>query len=233
MSKSYGQFCPVAQAAEILAERWTPLVVRELLAGSRRFNDIHRGVPLMSPSLLSRRLRTLEDAGLVRRCAGDDGASEYQLTQAGRELGPLIEGLGKWGKRWVGREARSHELDPGLLMWDMHRRLQLERLPERRTVVHFELTDVPSKRRYYWLVIEGGGVDVCLKDPGFTVDLYVAGDLRTLTVVWTGDVSLNQAVRRGAVRLSGPQRLVRQFKSALMLSAFANIQRAPDSDRVR
>lgn len=226
MPKSYGQFCPVAQAAEILAERWTPLVVRELLAGSRRFNEIHRGVPLMSPSLLAQRLRTLEDAGLVLRRAAGDGASEYKVTEAGVELGPVIECLGSWGKRWARREVRPEEHDPGLLMWDLHRRLRVDRFPDQRTVIHFELTDVSSKRRFYWLVIENGAVDVCLKDPGFEVDLYVAGDLKTLTAVWVGDLTLDQAIRRDAIRLSGPRALSRSFKSSLMLSVFANVKRA-------
>lgn len=226
MPKSYGQFCPVAQAAEILAERWTPLVVRELLAGSRRFNEIHRGVPLMSPSLLAQRLRTLEDAGLVQRRVAGDGASEYQVTEAGVELGPVIECLGNWGKRWARREVRQEEHDPGLLMWDLHRRLRVDQFPDRRTVIHFELTDVSSKRRFYWLVIENGAVDVCLKDPGFEVDLYVAGDLKTLTAVWVGDLTLDQAIRRDAIRLSGPRALSRSFKSSLMLSVFANVERA-------
>lgn len=226
MSKSYGQFCPVAQAAEILAERWTPLVVRELLTGSRRFNDIHRGVPLMSPSLLSQRLRTLEDAGLVERYATSDGASEYHLTRAGRELGPVIEGLGKWGKRWARREIPPEELDPGLLMWDLHRRLRVDRFPDRRTVVHFEIMDMPAKRRYYWLVVDGATVDICLKDPGFDVDLHVAADLKTLTAAWIGDESLNRAIDEGAIRLTGPRSLCRQFKSSLMRSVFADVKRA-------
>lgn len=226
MSKSYGQFCPVAQAAEILAERWTPLVIRELLTGSHRFNDIHRGVPLMSPSLLSQRLRSLVDAGLIERHELSNGPNEYHLTEAGRELGPVLEGLGKWGKRWARLEVRPEELDPGLLMWDLHRRLRVDRLPDRRTVIHFEITDMPAKQRYYWLVVERATVDVCLKDPGFGVDLHVAADLKTLTAVWVGDVSLNRAIDADAIRLAGPGSLCRQFKSSLMLSAFAGVKRA-------
>lgn len=232
MSKSYGQFCPVAQAAEILAERWTPLVIRELLAGSRRFNEIHRGVPLISPSLLSQRLRTLEDAELVERRKAEDGASDYHLTQAGLELEPVIAGLGKWGKRWARREVRPEEHDPNLLMWDLHRRLRMDRFPNRRIVVHFELTDVSTKQRFYWLVIEDGSVDICMKDPGFEVNLYVTGELRTLTSVWVGDMSLDQAIRQDSIRFSGPRGLSRSFKSSLMLSVFANVERARKSDRV-
>ncbi|MDX1604798.1 MAG: helix-turn-helix domain-containing protein [Candidatus Competibacterales bacterium] len=229
MSRSYGQFCPVAKAAEILAERWTPLVVRELLCGSRRFNDIRRGVPQMSPTLLSQRLRTLEEEGLVERgpVAGDT-VVEYRLTPAGQALQPVIEGLGTWGKRWVRREIRSEELDAGLLMWDIHRRLRLDRVPEGRTVLRFELTDRPSKQRFYWLVIEQNRVDICLKDPGFEVDLYIGADLRTLTGIWLGDVAFESALHEGWLTLHGPRYLVRRFRSWLALSVFAHIERKPD-----
>ena len=225
MARSYGQFCPVAKAAEILAERWTPLVIRELLCGSQRFNDLRRGVPLMSPSLLSQRLKTLEDQGLVERRDLEDGGVEYHLTRAGRALQPVVEGLGAWGKRWVRREVDSDDLDPGLLMWDIHRRLHVDRFPDQRTVLRFELTDMPSKRRFYWLVIDRGKVDICLKDPGFEVDLYIAVDLRTLTEVWLGDLALDKAIRTCALELHGSRRLTRQFRSWLQLSLFAEVER--------
>lgn len=227
MTRSYRQFCPVAKAAEILAERWTPLVIRELLCGSRHFNDLRRGVPLMSPSLLSQRLKYLEDQGLVER-RGDlkGGGSEYRLTRAGRELQPVVEELGTWGKRWVRRETtETDDLDPGLLMWDIHRRLYVDRFPERRTVLRFELTDVPAKRRFYWLVIDRGKVDICLKDPGFEIDLYIAVDLATLTGVWLGDIPLDRAIRRRALELGGPPALRRQFQDWLQLSMFAQVAR--------
>lgn len=225
MVKSYRQFCPVAKAAEIVAERWTPLVIRELLSGSHRFNDLRRGVPLMSPSLLSQRLKFMEDEGLVERRRDEDGTA-YHLTRAGTELMPVIEALGTWGKRWVRRQAGSAEdLDPGLLMWDIHRRLRIDRFPSRRTVLRFDLTDVPSKARYYWLVIDRGTVDICLKDPGFEVDLYVAVDLETLTGVWLGDCPLDKAVLSGAIDLHGPSELIGRFKTWLMLSVFADIER--------
>lgn len=227
MAKSYRQFCPVAKAAEILAERWTLLVVRELLCGSQHFNDLRRGVPLMSPSLLSQRLRFLEDQGVVARRRPSAGAgSEYHLTRAGRELQPVIEGLGAWGKRWVRREAtQSDDLDPGLLMWDIHRRLHVDRFPERRTVMRFELTDVPAKRRFYWLVIDGGKVDICLRDPGFDIALYIAVDLPTLTGIWLGDIALDHAIRTRALTLHGARSLRRQFQTWFKLSLFAGVTR--------
>lgn len=226
MAKSYRQFCPVAKAAEIIAERWTPLIIRELLAGSHRFNDLRRGVPLMSPSLLSQRLKSLEDQGLVERRADNDGdAGDYHLTQAGEELLPVIEALGAWGKRWVRREAASDDSDPGLLMWDIHRRLNTERFPDRRSVLKFEFTDVPSKARNYWLVIDRGKADVCLKDPGFEVDLYIAVDLSTLTAIWLGDTTFERATRSEAMTLHGPRMMIRHFKAGLKLSVFAGIDR--------
>lgn len=225
MPIDYGQFCPVAKAAEIVAERWTPLVIRELLSGSQRFNELRRGVPLMSPSLLSQRLKRLEDEGLVEK-RDDDGGTRYELTRAGRELMPVIEALGTWGKRWVRRETQEEDdLDAGLLMWDIHRRLNIDRFPARRTVLKFDLTDVPSKARFYWLVIERGKVDICLKDPGHEIDLYITTDLKTLTAVWLGDIPIAQALRQETLRLDGPRELARDFKSWLKLSLFADIER--------
>jgi len=228
MVREYRQFCPVAKAAEIVAERWTPLVIRELLSGSHRFNELRRGVPLMSPSLLSQRLSTLEDAGIVARHTHGDGGVEYRLTRAGEELLPVVEALGTWGKRWIRREVNADDRDPGLLMWDIHRRLHIERFPARRTVLRFELTDVPPRRRFYWLVVHNQRVDICLRDPGFEVNLYIATDTRTLTAVWLGDSSLEQAMGNNTVRCHGPRASIRQLGSWLALSAFAHVDRATD-----
>lgn len=228
MSTGYGQFCPVAKAAEVLTERWTPLVVRELLSGSQRFNELRRGVPLMSPSLLSQRLKRLEDEGLITRSTDKNG-TRYQLTRAGEELMPVVQALGTWGKRWIRRRADGNDLDPGLLMWDIHRRLHVDRFPARRTVLQFDLTDAPSKTRYYWLVVDRGSVDICLKDPGFDVDLYIAVNLETMTAVWLGDIPISQAIRQNELILEGSRDLQRQFKNWLQLSHFADVEREPMS----
>lgn len=209
--KSYGQFCPVAKAAEVVAERWTPLVLRELFSGSVRFNDLRRGVPLMSPTLLSRRLKELEQAGVVRRARGAGRGAEYHLTESGRALWPVIEQLGAWGRRWALSEITSRDLDAGLLMWDLRRCTVVERLPPGRTVVKFEFTGTTSGKRLWWLVIEDGEVELCLLDPGFEVDLHVRTALRTLTEVWLGRRSCADAVRSGAIALTGPVRLARAF----------------------
>ena len=225
----YGQFCPVAKAAEIVAERWTPLVLRELLCGSRRFGELHRGVPLMSRTLLAGRLEQLEDAGIVRSVARPRGRGrEYHLTAAGEELRPLIDCLGEWGQRWARAQVGRGDLDAGLLMWDIHRRVNRDALPAERVVARFDFRGVPAAPRYprtWWLVLERRGADLCLRDPGFPVDLVVSADLRALTRVWMGDVRLAAAVRAGLVRLDGPRALVRAFPTWLALSEFAGVAR--------
>ncbi len=221
--KGYGQFCPVAKALEVVGERWTPLIIRELLCGSRRFNELRRGVPLMSPSLLAQRLRTLERAGVIRREKTRSGnAWSYLLTPAGEELRPLVEGLGVWGSRWVRSRLGRDDLDPGLLMWDIRRRLDARRLPPRRLTIRFEFTDTARKFRHWWLVVDDE-VDLCLTDPGFDVDLCVSGKLKDLTAVWSGDLRMAPALQTGLLQLSGPHRLRRALVSALQLGAFAGV----------
>lgn len=206
---SYGQFCPVSKAAEVVCERWTPLIVRELLAGSSRFNEIKRGLPTCSPAMLSKRLRELEAAGVVTRAA-DDGSVSYQLTAAGWELFPLIQGLGEWGQRWARSRYDEDELDPGVLMWDVRRYLA-PGLAERRVVLLFRFPSTALKRRSYWVLVEPDAVDICLTDPGIDVDVTVTADLRALTKVWMGDVTFRGAVRDGAIALDGPSALTRRI----------------------
>ena len=225
----YGQFCPVAKAAEIVAERWTPLLLREFLCGSQRFADLHRGVPLMSRALLAQRLRQLEDAGIVRSAPKPRGRGrEYSLTAAGQELRPVIERFGEWGQRWARNQLGREDLDPGLLMWDIHRRINVERLPERRVVVRFDFRGVPRASRRpttWWLLLQRPDVDLCLKDPGFDVDLVVHADVTALTRVWMGDVRLGDAMRQQLIRLDGLRVFVRAFPTWLALSSFAGVPR--------
>jgi DNA-binding HxlR family transcriptional regulator len=220
----YGQFCPVAQALEIVGERWTLLVVRELLCGNYRFNEILNGVPLMSRSLLAQRLKTLEEAGLVERQLRPDGKTHaYQLTTAGRELEPIIMGLGTWGQRWARRPYRDDELDPVLLMWDMHRNLDLNRVPD-RALVMFWFRDLDSKRSRYWLRIAKPDVELCLTHPGFDVDLSIETTLRTMVEVWMGHRELAEALGSGAIRLEGPSHFTQEFPGWLLLNDFARIE---------
>jgi DNA-binding HxlR family transcriptional regulator len=220
----YGQFCPVAKALELLAERWTLLIIRELLMGSRRFNDLSRGVPLMAPSMLSQRLKTLAEGGiLVRERSADSHSYEYRLTAAGEELRPLIMQLGTWGQRWSRSSMESHDLDAGLLMWDIRRNLHVDKLPQQRAVIHFEFADAPKGMRRWWLVIDEGEVDLCLEDPGTEVDVTLSTSVRTLTRIWMGDLSLAQARTQGILKVLGPARLVRCLGDWLGASTFAHV----------
>ena len=219
MSASYGQFCPVAKAIELLDERWTLLVVRELMMGSRHFNDLRRGLPRMSPALLSKRLQSLARAGVVERWE-DGNRVSYQLSRAGKELEPIVEALGSWGIRWV-PEIGDEDLDPHLLMWDIHRNIATEALPEGRTVLRFAFNDVPQASRDWWIVVNSDGIDVCDADPGFDVRVAVETDLRTLTLVWRGDLSWTSAQQSGALELIGGSTERRAFPGWLKLSPLA------------
>ncbi len=222
----YGQFCPVAVACEVFAERWTPLILRELFAGSRRFSEIRRGMPLISRALLTQRLRHLEDVGVIESRPAGRGR-EYRLSQAGAEFHGVIEGLGAWGQRWIHGRASAENLDAMLLMWNIRRRLAVDRLPDRRIVVRFDFRGVPAGRgpSTSWLVASRSEVDVCLKDPGFGIDLVVAADLGAFTRVWLGDISFEQAVRAREIRLDGPRELLRAFPGWLLLSHYAGVVR--------
>jgi DNA-binding HxlR family transcriptional regulator len=223
MHGEYGQFCPVALASEVLAERWTLLVVRELLAGARRFNQIRRGVPRLSGTLLKQRLATLEYAGIVTHSSAAGGPS-YQLTHAGRALKPIVRSIGEWGQRWA-RDIEARDLDPGWLVWSMHRRLNVAAMPPGRTVIEIEFVDAPAASRRFWLVHCDGAVDVCLKDPGFDTAVRVMSRVRTLAEVWRGIRSLRSEVRAGTVTLQGPAHYRRAFPQWLLLSAYAHIRR--------
>ena len=219
----YGQFCPVAKAMELLDERWTLLVVRELLMGSRHFNDLRRGVPRMSPALLSKRLRTLTRAGVVERRT-NGGRVTYALTEAGTELRPIVEAFGQWGARWV-PAIGDEDLDPQLLLWDVHRNLDLDAMPDGRTVLCFRFPDVPARASRWWITVDSTGVDVCDEDPGHPVTLTVEAPLRTLTDLWRGELDWGAAGRAGLV-LDGPQWARRALPRWLRLSAFAAVPRA-------
>lgn len=223
---SYGQFCTVARGSEILCERWTPLVIRELLCGSRRFNDLHRGVPRMSTSLLARRLQTLEAAGVVRRTAVGK-VWEYGLTPAGEELRPIVMALGHWGSRWVGSRLREDELDAGFLMWDIRRFVRIDELPARPIVICFRIPDAHEGERMWWLVIENGAADLCRDDPGRAPTLVVESTLRALTEIWSGDLAPAQALASGSVRVEGNRRDAARLWDWLGTSAFAPSRRRP------
>lgn len=222
-SSSYGQFCPVAMAAEIVCSRWTALVLRELLCGTTRFNDLRRGVPLMSPTLLSKRLKELEEAGVITTVpTGQPGVVEYKLTEAGEDLRPVVMSLGFWGQRWVEKSLSLKNLDPSLLMWDMRRSLDPTPLPKRRCAINFLYPDVQSSKRSWWLVVdESGKVDLCATNPGFEIDLYVTSPLRSMTAIWMGFATVAAEVDAGNVELIGDAEIAKSMQRWLGLSPFS------------
>ena len=219
----YKQFCPVAMAAEVLCTRWTMVLLRELLAGSTRFNDLRRGVPKMSPTLLAQRLRDLEQAGVVARrpVKAEKSVFEYRLTDAGEELRPIVIAMGTWGQRWVESQLSLRNLDPSLLMWDMRRNLNPAPLPNQRVVIQFLYHDLPKSKQDWWLVVEPDGeVDLCWSEPGFEVDLFVTTDLRTMTAIWMGLQTVRESSK--SIKFDGSRKLQRSMQTWLGLSPFAS-----------
>lgn len=226
--QSYGQFCPVAKAAEILGERWTPLIIRELLCHPQSFNELRNGVALISPTLLSNRLKTLEHRGIVRRdCAGKGVV--YCVTDAGEELRTVITEMGVWGQRWARSNLTWEDLDPTLLMWDIHRRLDTGQFPVERTVIRFEFNDCPPATRLWWLVVESSEVDVCLKDPGYDIDLFIRSSLNVMTGVWMGDRTLQEALNSHAIQLAGDTALKESLPDWFLLNVFSDVKPAINS----
>lgn len=215
--RTYAQYCPIVRAVEVLGDRWTLLIVRDMLIGATRFNELARGLPGLSRALLARRLRQLVNADLVRRTP--DG---YALTRAGEELRPLVFGLADWGARYAFGDPQPEELDPELLMWWMHGRIDTSALTK-RAVVQVEIAD---RRRKYWLVLEPGDASVCYTDPGFDIDAVLAADLATLYRMWEGEIEFRHAVRAGDINLTGARWIVRGLPDWLQLSEVAPIVRA-------
>ena len=211
--KAYGQYCPISRAVEVLGERWSVLIVRNMLCGATRFNDLARCNPRLSRTLLAKRLRQLERAGIVDHI-GDD----YLLTRAGQELRPIVFGLGEWGARWQFDDPRATELDPQLLMWWVHTRLDYSHVPDRRIVFAFRFSD---QRDRFWIVRDSSGPSVCTFDPGFDVDATIDTDLSTMYQVWLGKLDLRSAIRSGRVELSGEPGIVRRLPDVFELSPIA------------
>jgi DNA-binding HxlR family transcriptional regulator len=220
---TYGQYCPVAKAMEVLDERWTILIVRELLFGSEHFNDLRRGLPRISPALLSKRLQTLVRAGVVTR-SRVAGRTRYRLTPRGHELKPLIDGLGAWGVRWIG-DLGDEDLDPHLLMWEIHRKAPIQAWPNNRTTLAFRLSGVSPKVSSWWLIGDDGHIDVCDSDPGYDVTATISGSLRTLTQIWRGDVSWSRALIDSSVSIDGPSHVRRAVPAWIGRSQFAAVPR--------
>jgi DNA-binding HxlR family transcriptional regulator len=214
----YGQFCPVARASEIFAERWTPLVLREILVGRHHYSEILKGCHRISPSLLGQRLRTLEAVGVIETRPNPAGrGSTYHLTDAGRQLGELVVALGNWGQSWL--ELQPRHLDSDVLMWAILTHLHLDRLPPQRRVVRFEFRD---EKKRYWLVLRRDDPDICYSDPLYGDDLVIRTDLEALTRVYLGQLSLADAQRCGLLETEGPRELARSLAAWFPVSSFAS-----------
>jgi DNA-binding HxlR family transcriptional regulator len=219
---AYSTYCPIAKAAEILTERWTLLVLRDLLLGASRFNDFRRSIPLMTPAILSKRLKTLQEVGIINRTPCK-GGWEYQLTEAGSELKPLVDAAGEWGQRWARSKLPRGELHPSTLIWDIHRFLKTDNLPVGRTVVHVIFSDI-VKMKLWWLVIRSGEVDVCLEDPGYEADLTINCNLLTLTQVFMGVIPLARTLKSGKLKLTGDFRLIKSMPLWFGLMPFSSVE---------
>ena len=221
-NSSYSQFCPVAMAAEILSPRWTLVLLGEMLSGSTRFNEIRRGVPRMSPALLSKRLKELEVAGVVERIGSNADFPEYHLTERGRELRPIIMSIGAWAQKWIDTDVAMEKLDAQLLMWNMRRNLNPDPMPRRRMVVQFIYPELPPREKHWWLIVEPGqDVDLCSIDPAHDVDLYITTNLKTMTKAWMGHTSLSKEVADGAILLTGDPVLSRSITQWIGSSSLA------------
>jgi DNA-binding HxlR family transcriptional regulator len=217
---SYGEYCPIAIGVDVLGDRWSPLVLRELMIGCRRFNEIHRGLPKMNRTLLSQRLRSLERRGLVERVPGAQGTHrEYRLTAAGRGLEPILWALGQWAAEWAFGDPADDQVDGELLVWRLHQHVVDAKIPDTRTVVEVDLTGVGATTA--WLVLDRGGSTACVIDPGYEVDLVVVGDNRQLHRWLLGIATFKELQAAGDVRVIGPSRLVRAFPGWFDHSLFA------------
>lgn len=215
----HGQYCPVSFASDVLGDRWTLLIVRELIGGATRFNEIERCLPRVSRSLLAQRLRHLERLGLVDAVPLERGRGKsYGLTPAGKDLEPVLMAMGEWAVRWIIGEPRPEELDPTFIMWWMHRRMNFDELPPGRTVIRFDILDV--KREVVWIVVDAGEASICPTDPGFAPSVRVTADSMQLHRVFSGRITLEDALRDETIVLEGPRPLVRSFPRWFAWSPF-------------
>lgn len=228
--KSYGQFCPVAKAAELFCERWNALIIRDLAAGPRRFSDLKRGVPLMSPSLLSSRLKWLLDEGVVSREAEGGRFARYMLTEAGLEFVPLVEALGIWGQRWTRRELKEHEIDLGLLVWSLESATNPTAFGTRRCLIRLELTDQPKAKHFWWFLNAKGKCELCIDDPGGEVNLYLACTLPDAIYLVRGDLKLTTATESQRLEILGDGWAHQAFPEWLNLSPLTQIDPARPLD---
>jgi DNA-binding HxlR family transcriptional regulator len=220
--RTYGQYCPIARGAEVFAERWTPLVVRNLYLGCGTFGEILEGAPGLSRTLLSQRLKQLERLGIVESAPKPGGRGRtYKLTRSGHELYRVCESLGEWGARWL--EIAPENLDPFVALWSMCNALRRDRLPDRRVVIRFDFTDRRHRERY-WLLIEHRDTEICKEYPGLDEDLFVTAEAEAFVKWHAGQLSWAEATRDDRIDVAGPAQLVRAFPTWNARSAFAHIR---------
>ncbi|MCT8971297.1 winged helix-turn-helix transcriptional regulator [Microbaculum marinisediminis] len=227
--KTYGQFCPVAKASEVFCERWTALILRELATGATRFAQVQRGVPLASPTILSRRLKALEAEGIVERRRSKTGRSwTYHLTPAGQDFAPIVEALGIWGQKWSRRTLQEHEIDLGLLLWALEKDVRPQAFGRGRAVVHFDFHDRPLRQRHWWFVNENGACEMCVDDPGHEVDLHLTVSLPDMIYIWRGDLSLSHALESGRLEADGSTPMRRHLRDWLGICSLAHVKSERD-----
>lgn len=221
----YGNYCPIAIATDVIADRWTPLILRELVLGNTRFNDIARGLPGISRSLLVQRLKHLERKGVIETWPLPNGrGSEYHLTPAGKDLEPVLIVMGRWSVAWMYSNLDTTDVDAVTLMWWMHRRVDVSRLPHDRVVIQFDHT--APKRCSFWIVIEQGAASVCLHDPGYEVDAAVTCTTPALGRVFSGVDTWREAVDAGDLQVTGPRALVAAMPRWFLWSPWADDMRS-------
>ena len=227
---SYGQYCPLAMSAEFLCQRWTMLILREIIFGSNTFNDIARGVPRMSRTLLSNRLKELVEIGVIHRHEKKAGGHiEYNFTKAGEALKPVVFSMGEWGQQWLQAKPSLENIDVNLLMWDIRRNTNpLPQLPD-PFIVHIFLTDVPDKKADHWLVYENGEVDLCHIDTGFDVNVTIEVSIQKLTEIWMGWVNFDKAIKDQTMIIEGPNQYTSIARDCLGQSTVAHLAKnAPE-----
>jgi len=225
-----GSLCPAVKAADIVGDKWVLLILRELFLGSTRYADFQRGIPRISPTILSKRLKQLESNGLlIKKAVPGQKSTEYRLTKSGRELAPVIDQLSRWGLRWARRQIAEEDIDVAGFMWDFHRTLKTDELPDGETVFSIKFADL-AERSKWWLIADGETVDLCTDDPGKDVDIYIAGSLEALAEVWMGDVDVRAAIKSESIFLTGADHLRRSSSLWFPKSMYADVRPADGSE---
>lgn len=232
-SNEFGQYCPLSMASQLLGTKWTMLVIREILKGYSSFNDIARGVPLMSRTLLSTRLKQIEQAGLIsRKTTANRGRDLYIPTAACEALSPVLENVAKWGQEWIATEPSLEDIDTDFLMWDMRANVKAGDNFPPRLVVQFHFPDGAEGKKFHWLIFESGDVDVCYIDPGYEVDVHIEAMTRDMVGIWMGWLDLDQARHEGTIKIEGPSKFIKDVKSWLKLSIISAIPKRPSEDQI-